>query len=492
MAIGDSSQTEGDNALAMGSKAYAGGLNSFSFGNGARALGDGCYAIGSYKVDTGGFLMRTAPTIADGIYSVAIGQGATTGGGYANFAIGAGANAHSRRYGLAIGHNAIASGEESISLGNMGSYTIPPFLMLIYSPNVAKGFRSMALGFANHADTAYSVCLGTANRVMGIYGTGIGYLNKVYGQYAIAAGKELEAKAFGSFVVGALNEAEGDSSRWVQTDPLFVVGNGYRQYPATIRRNAFVVYKNGNAYVQGNLGIGTKDPKSLLHVASAGNMGEILVTPTALNQSSRIFLGENPSGDFGMTIQYDGNSNQLKIFGEVNDSEYGPWLLVNRNDGEIRMPQVYNDIVGSNNKALYIDDQGKIGYLSSSRRYKRAIRPMEDPGWLYRLRPVNFVYKDDPRGRMQYGLIAEEVAKVNPLFVSYDGKGRPETVAYDKLITPMLKALQEQQAEIERLKRQNEQLQARLEKIGKEKKELAALRREVDALKKILGAMAEK
>jgi polyhydroxyalkanoate synthesis regulator phasin len=253
-----------------------------------------------------------------------------------------------------------------------------------------------------------------------------------------------------------------------------------------------VVYKNGNAYVQNRLGIGTKDPQSLLQVVSDGDLGEIMVSASAINQSSQLFLSEGPAGNYGMKIFYDGEDDQLKIFGKRSLSTYGPWLVINRNDGEVRMPQVYDDQVGATYGILYIDDEGKIGHLTSSRRYKKNIRNMEEVNWLYKLRPVNFVYKDDEIGIKQYGLIAEEVEKVNSSFVSYNKKGQVETVSYDRLITPMLKALQEQKERIDRLEKENAALQARLEKIKKEKSELAGLKKEVEELKQILGAMTEK
>jgi hypothetical protein len=179
-----------------------------------------------------------------------------------------------------------------------------------------------------------------------------------------------------------------------------------------------------------------------------------------------------------MYLQYDGSEDNLKIYGRGILYSYGPWLVINRDNGEIRMPQVYGDGVGSSYRDLYIDNTGKIGYVSSSRRYKKEIRNMEDVSWLYRLRPVSFIYKNDETGIKQYGLIAEEVEQVNPLFVSYNEKGQVETVSYSKLVTPMLKALQEQQKEIDRLKKENA--------------ELADLKEEVAELKKILGAMTKR
>ncbi|MEN8251117.1 MAG: tail fiber domain-containing protein [Bacteroidota bacterium] len=62
----------------------------------------------------------------------------------------------------------------------------------------------------------------------------------------------------------------------------------------------------------------------------------------------------------------------------------------------------------------------------------------------YDLRPVTFQYKEDESKTKQYGLIAEEVEKVNPILVSYNSDGEPETVSYSQLIAPMIKALQNQ------------------------------------------------
>ncbi len=99
--------------------------------------------------------------------------------------------------------------------------------------------------------------------------------------------------------------------------------------------------------------------------------------------------------------------------------------------------------VFANYRDLYVDNTGKIGYVASSMRYKDNITGVSDISWLYRLRPVNFTYKNDPGKTLQYGLIAEEVEKVIPRLVSYNEEGVPETVTYSSLITPMLKALQE-------------------------------------------------
>ena len=77
------------------------------------------------------------------------------------------------------------------------------------------------------------------------------------------------------------------------------------------------------------------------------------------------------------------------------------------------------------------------------------------------LRPVTFHYKTDTKGTPQFGLIAEEVAKVNPALVLPDKEGKPYTVHYDAvnamLLNEFLKAhskMEEQEATIAQLKRE--------------------------------------
>jgi hypothetical protein len=67
---------------------------------------------------------------------------------------------------------------------------------------------------------------------------------------------------------------------------------------------------------------------------------------------------------------------------------------------------------------------------------------------LQRLRPVSFHLKSDPKGALQYGLIAEEVAKVYPELVIRDDKGRIDGVRYDELAPMLLSELQRQQQKL--------------------------------------------
>ena len=105
---------------------------------------------------------------------------------------------------------------------------------------------------------------------------------------------------------------------------------------------------------------------------------------------------------------------------------------------------------------------GLIGHLSSSRRYKESIQPMDNASeTLYRLKPVTYRYKKeiDQGQSLDYGLIAEEVAEVDPNLALRNGEGQIESVRYNAINLMLLneflkehKTVEEQQATIRQLK----------------------------------------
>jgi hypothetical protein len=117
---------------------------------------------------------------------------------------------------------------------------------------------------------------------------------------------------------------------------------------------------------------------------------------------------------------------------------------------------------------VVIDPAGQLGTVlppPSSRRYKEDIRDMADASRrLLQLRPVTFRYTqayDDGANRIQFGLIAEEVAEVFPELVVQNADGRPETVHYETLNVLLLNELQKQQQRIEALEERVRELAAR-------------------------------
>jgi hypothetical protein len=94
-----------------------------------------------------------------------------------------------------------------------------------------------------------------------------------------------------------------------------------------------------------------------------------------------------------------------------------------------------------NNDAIpvLIDSHGQLGTMSSSRRFKKEIKPMDQASEaILALKPVTFHYKNDNTNRPEFGLIAEEVAEVNPDLVVSDKGGEIYTVRYDAVNAMLL------------------------------------------------------
>jgi len=99
--------------------------------------------------------------------------------------------------------------------------------------------------------------------------------------------------------------------------------------------------------------------------------------------------------------------------------------------------------------AVYVTSSGQLGVLASSERYKTAIASMGPSSEkLQQLRPVTFRLKTDRQGTTQYGLIAEEVAKVYPELVIRNDAGKIEGVRYEELAPMLLNEAQQQQMTI--------------------------------------------
>ena len=128
---------------------------------------------------------------------------------------------------------------------------------------------------------------------------------------------------------------------------------------------------------------------------------------------------------------------------------------------------VYNNTATATTRTLYIGSNFIIGGLSSTRASKKNIEAISNIDWLYQLTPVTFNYrKKDNKGDyteeiyedLNYGLIAEDTEPIANFLINYDSKedGNKEIVGieYPRLIVPLLKAIQEQQNQIEELKLQ--------------------------------------
>ena len=124
----------------------------------------------------------------------------------------------------------------------------------------------------------------------------------------------------------------------------------------------------------------------------------------------------------------------------------------------------------------------------SSRRFKEQIADMGDSSSrLFQLRPVTFFYKpqyDDGSHTLQYGLIAEEVAKVYPDMVAYDKDGQPLTVRYQFLAPMLLNELQKQHAVVAA---QQDVIKTQQEQIETQGQQIADLQQRLSRLESLIG-----
>jgi hypothetical protein len=167
-------------------------------------------------------------------------------------------------------------------------------------------------------------------------------------------------------------------------------------------------------------------------------------------------------GAFGVTG--DNNTTRIGVDGTGNGQQ-----------NKAFMAGVFEqNVTGAGTSAVNVNTTtGQLGIAVSSHRFKRDIRRLGPrSGRLMALRPVSFRYKRryaNGATARQYGLIAEQVARVDPNLVTYGRNGKPLTVAYQELPALELAQLQHQHAQLRRQRSRNRA----------QDKEIATLRRAV-------------
>src|SRR5262249_52132375 len=189
-------------------------------------------------------------------------------------------------------------------------------------------------------------------------------------------------------------------------------------------------------------------------------------------------LGWNNTGDSNVALGFAAGANQTN---GSNNVYIGSFTGINQTSGSNNVYIGYG-MAGVNGESdscyissifaqtssggtpVYINSAGKLGTATSSRRFKENIKPMNNASEaLYALRPVTFRYKReiDPKGLPQFGLIAEEVSKVDPDMVVRHKEGKVNTVRYDQINSMLLneflkehKAFVEEQEKVQKLEAQ--------------------------------------
>jgi Chaperone of endosialidase len=188
--------------------------------------------------------------------------------------------------------------------------------------------------------------------------------------------------------------------------------------------------------------------KALKKSAGTKNIGIGFQAGVSLvNGNNNIYIGNQGAGDGSQTIRIGTAQTQTFIAG-INAASVG--------DAQVMVDTT----------------TGQLGIVTSSARYKQDIETMASrTEGLLRLRPVTFVYKDDASAAPRYGLIAEEVATVDPELVTRTAAGEVQTVKYHELIPMLLNELQ----------RDHQTRQV-------DRAEMASLRKELAELRAVVGA----
>src|SRR5436305_12044303 len=98
-----------------------------------------------------------------------------------------------------------------------------------------------------------------------------------------------------------------------------------------------------------------------------------------------------------------------------------------------------NSTISGTTVPVIVSDTCQLGTISSSQRFKKDISTMNKASEaILSLRPVTFHYKSDAKGTAQFGLIAEEVAEVNPALIVRDKDGKPYSVRYEAVNAMLL------------------------------------------------------
>lgn len=231
---------------------YAPGLYSAGIAGGS-AGGDYSMAVGRYSNagDTGGIALGESAD-AMGQYAIAYGRGTISYGG-GGIAFGEFAKAYSSKV-VAMGYCAEVSGRYSVSIGlnsNVG-YNCENAIVVGTNAEAVNASNGIAIGVSSAVSAISSLAVGAVASASAYASTAVGYYASASAVYSSSFGCRTTSKSYMQTTIGAYNDdSQAESvSRWIDTDPIFVVGNGKDEEN---RSNAMVIYKSGDAKLNGKI-----------------------------------------------------------------------------------------------------------------------------------------------------------------------------------------------------------------------------------------------
>jgi hypothetical protein len=155
--------------------------------------------------------------------------------------------------------------------------------------------------------------------------------------------------------------------------------------------------------------------------------------------NSNVAVGVNAGRD--LTTGINNVCIGINVFGVAGESN------------TTRIKNIYSSVASA--RAVFVNSDNKLGTLASSRRFKEEIKPMEKASeTLFALKPVTFRYKKevDSAQALSFGLIAEDVAKVDSDLITRDEEGKPETVRYEAVNAMLLNEFLKEHKTVQELK----------------------------------------
>ena len=384
-------------------------------------------------------------------------------------------------YSNTTGNKSTAYGSQALFSNISGSDNVATGFSTLYSNttgnrNTGMGYRTLT--FNNGDDN-------TAIGWNALYNNTTASFNTASGAQALfrnVAGEDNTANgwhALFSNASGDENTASGSLALSSNTTGASNTANGYEALVSNVMgvNNTAI----GRDALEGNIGGGgnTATGVEALDNNSTGTFN----TASGIDALSSNTTGDHniALGDFAgvnlTTGSYNVDIANQGVPGDGNTIRIGD----SSNQFATFIAGIYNVNEGGTILPVYINTDGQLGTQppSSSRRFKKEIKPMDQVSEaILGLKPVTFQYKSDTAGTPQFGLIAEEVAEVNPDLVIRDANGEIYSVRYDavnamlineflkehkkvwaleRTVASLVAAVKEQAAQIQKV---NAQLQA--------------------------------
>lgn len=313
--------------------------------------------------------------------------------------------------------------------------------------NTAIGFQALYNNTTGHENTATGV-MALASNTSGEANNAIGFAalsSNTTGFGNTANGVD----ALYHNTIGGENTASGLNALTSNTNGSFNTANGYQALAinATGSENTA---SGASALLRNTTGVNnTADGVSALPSNTTGNYN------TAIGVAA---LNSNTTGNYNTAIGSNAaanlttGSNNIDIFDRGVAGESDTIRIGSKGVQNATFIAGIRGVVVTRGQAVLVDANGKLGVKGSSSRFKEAIKPMDKSSReIFSLRPVRFRYKEklDSRKELQFGLIAEEVAKVAPDLVVRDEAGQPFSVRYEEVNAMLLNEFLKEHRKVE-------------------------------------------